>query len=93
MTFEIGKITYKQWSEINRTLASVSLELKNQRHNETKIESRKLRKEEVRKAQNVLSEIHRGAIANPCGRCILDYREIGYQSISESWEERASGHT
>jgi hypothetical protein len=61
MTFEIGKITYKQWSEINRTLAGVSLELKNLRHNETKIESRKLRKEEVRNAQNVLSEIHRGA--------------------------------
>ena len=63
MTFEIGKITYKQWSEINRTLASVSLELKNQRHNETKIESRKLRKEEVRNAQNVLSDIHRSAEA------------------------------
>tara|TARA_R100001244_G_scaffold74027_1_gene59264 strand:- start:679 stop:894 length:216 start_codon:yes stop_codon:yes gene_type:complete len=63
MTFEIGKITYEQWSEINQTLASVSLELKNQRHNETKIESRKLRKEEVRNAQNVLSEIHRSAEA------------------------------
>ena len=63
MTFETGKITYKQWSEINRTLASVSLELKNQRHNETKIESRKLRKEEVRNAQNVLSDIHRSAEA------------------------------
>ena len=63
MAFEIGKITYEQWSEINRTLASVSLELKNQRHNETKIESRKLRKEEVRNAQNVLSDIHRIAEA------------------------------
>jgi hypothetical protein len=85
MAFEIGKITYKQWSEINRALSNVSLELETLPQTRTS--------EEVRKAQNVLSEIHRGTIANPCGRCILDYRENGYQSISESWEERDSGHT
>ena len=55
MTFETGKITYKQWSEINRALSNVSLELENLPQTRTS--------EEVRLARDVLSEIHRIAEA------------------------------
>ena len=55
MAFEIGKITYKQWSEINRALSNVSLELENLPQTRTS--------EEVRLARDVLSEIHRIAEA------------------------------
>ena len=55
MTFETGIITYKQWSEINRALSNVSLELENLPQTRTS--------EEVRLARDVLSEIHRIAEA------------------------------
>ena len=44
MPFDIATITYEQWKEVNRTLASVSLELNNCRFNETPMESKAERK-------------------------------------------------
>ncbi len=60
MPFDIATITYEQWSEINRTLAGVHLELNNCRlDGETKMESKSRRKKEIRDAQNILSDIHK----------------------------------
>ena len=59
MPFDTATITYEQWRKINRTLASVSLELSGLRHNETLMESKTRRKEEIVNAQAILSDIYR----------------------------------
>ena len=59
MPFDIATITYEQWKEVNRTLASVSLELNNCRFNETPMESKAKRKEEIKNAQKILSDVHK----------------------------------
>tara|TARA_Y100001951_G_C11219703_1_gene227997 strand:- start:187 stop:384 length:198 start_codon:yes stop_codon:yes gene_type:complete len=59
MPFDTATITYEQWSEINRTLAGAFLEISNCRFNETKMESKARRKDEIRNAQDILSDIHR----------------------------------
>ena len=60
MPFDIATITYEQWKEVNRTLASVSLELNNCRLNgETPMESKAERKKEIKNAQKILSDVHK----------------------------------
>ena len=60
MPFDIATITYEQWKEVNRTLASVSLELKNCRFDgETPMESKAERKKEIKNAQKILSDVHK----------------------------------
>lgn len=59
MPFDTATITYDQWKEINRTLAGVSLELDGFRHNETPMESKTRRKNDIKNAQSILSDIHK----------------------------------
>jgi len=60
-TTSTATITYDQWTWINRTLASVSLELNGIRHNETPRESKARIKKAIVNAQDILSAIHRNA--------------------------------
>ena len=86
MPFDIATITYEQWSEINRTLAGVHLELNHCRLNgETPMESKSRRKKEIRDAQNILSDIHKST-EDYCSCCGFIHRSTEEKTVSVVWD-------